>query len=438
MFKIAGSFLRGAFTATLVTSTFCLLAACGSSSDNNAVAEQHAAQIAAGRELFMQETFGNEQFFGATLGLHTVLNSVAPKDAVALGVQVDLGKVPTQIVAVMTGSDTGAKEAALNDPSVTRQLIKAGAVIGVKGFYATTDAADTTLTSVGISCGLCHVKVAPTTFTLAGGATALPIGAPLLNGVPNSAMDAGKILSFTPFAVQNNLSDTLAGWGPGRFDIRALNELDDVLNNPTAYPSLWNFQAMQDKGYALGWDGMFKGANALGSISEAIYDLVMHGDGSFGTAHGAITPALAFAPRPAVLNLLQDNPNSVITSAKLLQIQAYLQSLSSPAPSGFDVVQANAGKLVFEGKGQCATCHPATGEFISAGRYNDITSVAPGGDLSGGIKVPGLRGISHSAPYFHDSSASTLLDVVNRFDTRGALALTAAEKSQLVEYLKSL
>src|SRR6185369_2805623 len=72
------------------------LAGCGSNSsgsaDNN--------QISAGRELFMTETFGNEKFFGDTLGLHTVLNNVAPKDAVALGVQVDLSKVPAGIVAV--------------------------------------------------------------------------------------------------------------------------------------------------------------------------------------------------------------------------------------------------------------------------------------------------------------------------------------------------
>ena len=75
-------------------------------------------------------------------------------------------------------------------------------------------------------------------------------------------------------------------------------------------------------------------------------------------------------------------------------------------------------------KAQCATCHPAASEFISAGRYTDITATPPTGDLAGGIKVPGLRGISLTAPYFHDGSAATLPEVVNRFDSRGTLGLT--------------
>jgi hypothetical protein len=413
-----------------------ITAGCGSTDPSTGSADN--SRINAGREFFMTETFGNEKFFGDTLGLHTVLNGVAPKDAVALGVQVDLNKVPADIVAVMTGSDLAAKDSALNDPAVTRKLIKAGAVIGVKGFYATTAAGDTTLTSVGISCGLCHVTVKPTTFTLTAGATPLPIGEPLFNGVPNTKMDAGKILSFTPFAAANNLSSTLAGWGPGRFDIRALNELDDSVDNPTAYPPLWNFPALQANGYALGWDGMFKGTNALASISEAVYDLIMHGNGSFATGHGAIQPALAFPPRQAVLDKLQDNPATVVTNDKLLQVQAFLQSLQSPAAAGFDQLQATTGKSIFEGKGKCATCHPAATEFITAGRYSDITAAPPTGDLAGGIKVPGLRGISLTAPYFHDGSAATLSDVVNRFNSRDALGLTETEKSQLVEYLKSL
>ena len=418
--------------AALAVCVMGLLAACGSSSTDN------SAQVTAGREVFMNETFGNEKFFGDTLGLHTVLNGVAPKDAVALGVQVDINKVPADIVAVMTGSDLAAKDAALNDPAVTKKLIKAGAVIGVKGFYGSTAATDTTLTSVGISCGLCHVTVKPTSFTLSTGTAALPIGEPQFDGVPNTRMDAGKILSFTPFATANGLSATLAGWGPGRFDIRALNELDDSVDNPTAFPPLWNFPALQANGYTLGWDGMFKGTNALASIAEAVYDLIMHGNGSFATSHGAVPPALAFPPRQAVLDKFQDNPSSAITADKLLQVQAFLQSLHSPAASGFDQLQAAAGKTLFEGKAKCATCHPAATEFISAGRFSDITAAPPTGDLAGGIKVPGLRGVSLTAPYFHDGSAASLLDVVNRFNTRDGLGLTETEKSQLVEYLKSL
>jgi hypothetical protein len=422
--------------AVLVTALLGLAAGCGG---NSGTSGAPVDQAAAGREIFMYETFGNETFFGGALELHTVLNTVAPQDAVALGVQVDLAKVPADIAAVMTGDDLAAKDAALADPAVTRKLIKAGAVIGVKGFYATTAVDDDTLTSVGITCGLCHVTVSPTTFTMTSGAAALPIGEPRFDGAPNTAMDAGAILSFTPFAQANGLSATLAGWGPGRFDIRALNELDDSVDNPTAYPSLWNFTELQAHGYALGWDGMFKGENALASLSEGVYDLIMHGNGSFGAASGAIVPpALAFTPRQEVLDKLMDNPATSITREQMLQVQAFLLSIESPAPSGFDAEKAAQGSALFAEKAGCAGCHPAATEFISAGRYTDITATPPAGDLAGGIKVPGLKGISKSAPYFHDNSAATLLDVVDRFDTRGGLGLTAAEKDALVEYLKSL
>jgi cytochrome c peroxidase len=40
--------------------------------------------------------------------------------------------------------------------------------------------------------------------------------------------------------------------------------------------------------------------------------------------------------------------------------------------------------------------------------------------------------------YYHDGRFATLLDVVNHYDTQMHLALTAQEKSDLVEYLKSL
>jgi cytochrome c peroxidase len=49
-----------------------------------------------------------------------------------------------------------------------------------------------------------------------------------------------------------------------------------------------------------------------------------------------------------------------------------------------------------------------------------------------------LRGAWQHAPYFHDGSAATLLDVVERYDTANGLGLTAEQKADLVEYLNSL
>jgi Cytochrome c peroxidase len=55
-------------------------------------------------------------------------------------------------------------------------------------------------------------------------------------------------------------------------------------------------------------------------------------------------------------------------------------------------------------------------------------------------KIPDtpLRGLWQHAPYFHDGSARDLLAVVNHYDQLFALELTAAQKADLVEFLKSL
>jgi cytochrome c peroxidase len=49
-----------------------------------------------------------------------------------------------------------------------------------------------------------------------------------------------------------------------------------------------------------------------------------------------------------------------------------------------------------------------------------------------------LEGVWQHPPYFHDGSAATLEDVVNTYDARRSLGLTAEEKADLVQYLKSL
>ena len=56
----------------------------------------------------------------------------------------------------------------------------------------------------------------------------------------------------------------------------------------------------------------------------------------------------------------------------------------------------------------------------------------------GKTKGPILRGLAARAPYFHNGSASTLMDVVNFYDRRFTLRLTAQEKSDLVAFLRSL
>ena len=56
----------------------------------------------------------------------------------------------------------------------------------------------------------------------------------------------------------------------------------------------------------------------------------------------------------------------------------------------------------------------------------------------GKVKGPILRGLAGRAPYFHNGSAASLLDVVNFYNLRFNMGLTAAQMSDLAAFLQTL
>ena len=56
----------------------------------------------------------------------------------------------------------------------------------------------------------------------------------------------------------------------------------------------------------------------------------------------------------------------------------------------------------------------------------------------GKVKGPVLRGLAARPPYFHNGSAATLSDVVEFYEQRFGIGLTAQQKSDLVAFLKAL
>jgi cytochrome c peroxidase len=161
----------------------------------------------------------------------------------------------------------------------------------------------------------------------------------------------------------------------------------------------------------------------------------MHGHGSFDE------------PRTGVH---VDNPPDVI-GPLLPALQAYQLSLAAPAPpsGSFDATAAARGQEVFNGAGQCSTCH--TGELFTDA--NDrlhspdevVSEPEPNGAPSYAsrsatkmYRTAPLAGIWQHPPYFHNGTAQTLEAVVEIYDAKQALHLTVQQKSDLVEYLKSL
>jgi cytochrome c peroxidase len=56
----------------------------------------------------------------------------------------------------------------------------------------------------------------------------------------------------------------------------------------------------------------------------------------------------------------------------------------------------------------------------------------------GKFKGPILRGLASRAPYFHNGSAKTLMDVINFYDQRFTIGFTAQQKEDLLAFLKTL
>jgi len=81
--------------------------------------------------------------------------------------------------------------------------------------------------------------------------------------------------------------------------------------------------------------------------------------------------------------------------------------------------------------------HKATGETVDTtdpgralitGKWQDV----------GRFKGPILRGLAARAPYFHNGSATDLQEVVDFYDQRFSLRLSASEKADLVAFLRTL
>ena len=122
-------------------------------------------------------------------------------------------------------------------------------------------------------------------------------------------------------------------------------------------------------------------------------------------------------------------------------------TVPAPAPpaGSFDVAAAERGDKLFAGKGQCTSCHvePLTTEP----GWNMHTPAETGIDDFQSSRAPDkryrttpLHGLfAHvKGGFYHDGRFATLLDVVNHYDSFMHLGLSAAEKNDIVEYLKSL
>ncbi|NMM07008.1 MAG: c-type cytochrome [Polaromonas sp.] len=401
---------RPSLSVIAAAATLALLSACGGGSDDSAALARaaQAAQAEQGKQIFRFDTFGDEAQWTDTLRMHEVIRSaVDPVTALSVGLKVDAEALPAAVVA---GIQNGSID--LKSPATTVALLKLNAVVGLKGTVEAVNGADT-LTRVGITCALCHSTV--------DNSFAPGIGK-RLDGWPNRDLNPGAIIALSP-AVDAKEVAALKTWGAGKFDPR---HNVDGLNKPVVIPP------------AYGLDG--------------IHRITFTGDGediAYWNRYVAVAEmgGLGTVTEPR-LNLSITHGTQDLVSSKLPALQAYQLTLKAPeAPAGsFDAVAAARGKLVFEGAGRCASCH-------SGATFTDANSrLHPASNSMAEPESPSyasrsatkqyrtspLKGVWQHAPYFHDGSAATLDDVVQAYNRKQALGLTAPQAADLAQYLKSL
>jgi hypothetical protein len=180
------------------------------------IIDQHADDMMKeGRRIFRFDTFGDEDFWGGTLGLHKAIAGerlggtgpgVSPRTALAVGLKVDTDALPQPVIQSLQRGRVD-----LDDPSVTVDLLRLNAVVGVTGLFDHSGR----LQSMGIQCALCHSTVDD---SLAPG-----VGR-RLDGWANRDLNVGSIVALAPNlepvtdllgASDATVRAVLNSWGPG-------------------------------------------------------------------------------------------------------------------------------------------------------------------------------------------------------------------------------
>jgi hypothetical protein len=409
-----------------------------------------AALVAQGQQTFRFDTFGDEVFWGDTIKLHQAIEGaanggvgpgVSPAAALQLGLKVDVDALPASVV---DGLKNGTVD--LNDPATTLALLRLNAVVGVTGIFGGTDAspspASGPMTSMGIQCALCHSTV--------DDSFAPGIGH-RLDGWANRDLNVGAIIASAPdLSVPANLlgvdqatvRTVLNAWGPGHFDAELFMDgkafRPDGKTAATLIPPAFGLAGINLHTWT-GW-GSVPYWNAFVAVLE------MHGVGSFFDPRLDDATRFPIAAKNHFGHVVVDEDHDRVTP-KLPGLHLYQMSLLAPTPpsGSFDSAAADRGDKLFAGKAKCTTCHvePLTTEP----GWNMHTASEVGVDDFQASRAPDdryrtspLHGLfTHTkGGFYHDGRFATLLDVVNHYDALMSLGLSDQDKSDVVEYLKSL
>jgi hypothetical protein len=398
--------------------------------------------IAEGKQIFRFDTFGDETFWGGQLRLHETVRTLSPRQALGLGLKVDVDALPPDLVEALRRGEVD-----LDDPAVTVALLRLNAVLGAKGFFD-----DGTLSSIGLTCAVCHSTVDD---SLAPG-----IGQ-RLDGWPNQDLDVGRIIASAPNLTpltdllevdEAALRSILQSWGPGYFD--AIINHDGRVGPPphlgaVRIPPAFGLAGHNLHTWGAGW-------GTVSYWNTYVANTQMMGIGNFYDPRLNDPAKYPVAARSGRWNIRCGRPvgdveretctSPDLITSKLAALHFYQLALPAPKPppGSFNPGAARRGERIFNGRGTCAGCHMPplfTDAGWNAHRGEEIcidnfhADRAPGNAY---VTAP-LQGLFAKSKrgFYHDGRFQDLEAVVEHYNSCFDLALTARDKGDLVEYLKS-
>jgi mono/diheme cytochrome c family protein len=393
-----------------------------------------------GRQIFRYDTFGDQTFFGDALNLHKAIEGeklggvgggVSPKAALSLGLKVDSAALPMKLVTAIK-----AGKVDLDSPATTLALLKLNAVVGIKGFFNKGGS----LRSIGTTCALCHSTV--------DDSFAPGIGK-RLDGWPNRDLNVGAIVaaspSVKPFADllgvdEATVRKVLRSWGPGFYNAEL--DKDGKVSQPDGRPA----GTVLPPAFGLAGVNLstFTGFGTVTYWNAYVAVTQMHGQGTFYDARFNDPQKYPVAVKSGDWNV-RHTPDLV--SSKLGALHYYQLGLAAPPPpkGSFDPAAAKRGAAIFNGKeAHCTQCHvPPTysDPGFNMHKPSEICTDAFQANRSpdGMYRTTPLRGLWAHAKggYWHDGHFKTLAEVVDHYDGCFKLGLSAGQKSDLVQFLKS-
>jgi hypothetical protein len=397
-------------------------------------------QFEQGRQIFRYDTFGSEVFWGEALQLHRALagaknggvgDGVSPKTALSVGLKVDADALPAALKQQLKQGKVN-----LEDPATTVALLKLNSVVGITGLFDKSGS----LRSMGIQCAVCHSTV--------DDSFAPGIGR-RLDGWANRDLNIGLIISLAPNlrpftdllgVDEATVKKVLNSWGPGRFDA----ELDkdgkafrpDGKQAGTLIPPAFglagvNLHTWTGFGSVPYW-------NAFVAVTE------MHGSGTFFDARLSNPDQYPVAAKSGSWNT-RGTPDLV--TSKLAALHLYQLAIPAPRPpdGSFDRQAAARGQVIFGAKAKCAGCHVAPlftepGNNLHPPSEVGVDSFQADRSPTHMYRTAPLAGLwtHQKGGFYHDGRFATLRDVIDHYDTFLTLGLTEPEKTDLIDYLKSL